>query len=66
VNSAWSLAKTVKVHDDTHRALKRLKDRTRSRSIDEVVRDMIKSTTGTIVEEVKQNKESELTSYLKD
>ncbi len=59
------MAKTVKVHDDTHRALKRLKDKTRSRSIDEVVREMIRTSTGVRVEEARGDEDTELTSYLK-
>jgi predicted CopG family antitoxin len=38
--------KSVKVHDDTHRALKRLKAKKRSRSIDQVIREMIRNSTG--------------------
>jgi hypothetical protein len=55
----------VKVHNDTHRALKELKARRRSRSIDQVIREMIRDTTGKLVEEEgKQSEASLLTSYL--
>jgi len=55
----------VKVHDDTHRALKRLKAKKRSRSIDEVIREMIKDSTGASVVEGESPREAQLTSYLK-
>jgi predicted CopG family antitoxin len=58
------LAKTVKVHEDTHRALKRLKAQGRKGSLDEVIRDMIRTTTGLPVEKVaRESSESRLTSY---
>jgi len=59
------MAKSVKVHDDTHRALKVLKARRRSRSIDEVIREMIRASTGSPVEEARTTKTDELTKYLK-
>ncbi len=59
------MAKTVRVHDDTHRALKRLKARRRSRSVDEVIREMIRTATGTPVGEVEEGKDAELLAYLK-
>jgi predicted CopG family antitoxin len=59
------LAKTVRVHDDTHRALKRLKARRRSRSIDEVIREMIRSSTGVPVGEREVEGETKLISYMK-
>ena len=59
------LAKTVRVHDDTHRALKRLKVRKRSRSIDEVIREMIRTLTGVPVGEQESAGETKLISYLK-
>ena len=59
------MAKSVKVHDDTHRALKRLKAKNRSASIDRVIRDMIRATTGSAVgEERSEAKPEELTKYL--
>ena len=48
------MAKTVKVHEETHRALKRLKAQGRRGSIDEVIREMIRATTGLPVEKVSQ------------
>ena len=59
------MAKTVKVHDDTHRALKLLKARRRSGSMDEVIREMIRASTGSPVESAQPGPESEgLTRYL--
>ncbi|MDG6985902.1 MAG: hypothetical protein JRM73_04055 [Nitrososphaerota archaeon] len=46
--------KTVKVHDETHRALKRLKSKHRSRSLDQVVRDLVKESTGAPVGETAE------------
>jgi predicted CopG family antitoxin len=61
------VVKSVKVHDDTHRVLKQMKVQKRSKSVDEVIRDMIKQTTGQPVEKtpVKQ-KAAELTAYLSE
>jgi len=59
------MAKSVKVHEDTHRALKLLKAKRRSRSMDEVIREMIRASTGSPVGEVRQSKTDELTKYLK-
>lgn len=44
------MPKSVKVHDDTHRALKQLKAKRRSGSIDQVIREMIRAATGAPVE----------------
>jgi len=61
------LVKSVKVHDDTHRELKRLKARRRFRSIDEVVRDMIRETTGVPVEKDKRHAaDSDITIYTRE
>jgi hypothetical protein len=61
------MAKSVKVHDDTHRALKVLKARRRSQSIDQVIREMIRATTGSSVDPIiTDSKAEELTKYLKD
>jgi len=60
------MARSVRVHDDTHRALKLLKAGRRSSSIDQVIRDMIKATTGKPVDQVRSDsKADELTKYLK-
>jgi len=60
------MAKSVRVHDDTHRALMLLKARRRSRSIDEVIREMIRVSTGSPVEDVRStSKTDELTKYIK-
>jgi len=59
------MARSVKVHDDTHRALKRLKAKQRSASIDQVIREMIRATTGSAVgEERAEGRAEELTKYL--
>jgi predicted CopG family antitoxin len=60
------MAKSVKVHDDTHRALKELKARRRSSSIDQVIREMIRTSTGSPVDRaLPDSKMAELTNYLK-
>ena len=59
--------KSVKVHDETHRALKLLKEKQRKKSIDQVIRDMIRAAAGVEVEKVRPDSRSEeLTRYLKD
>jgi hypothetical protein len=42
--------KGVKVHSDTHRVLKMIKERNRSKSMDDVIRSLIKGATGKSVE----------------
>jgi len=60
-----AMAKSVRVHDDTHRALKLLKTNRRSSSLDQVIREIIREATGTSVEDARRgSKSSELTSYL--
>ena len=55
----------VKVHDDTHRVLKRLKAQRRARSLDEVIRGMIKSSTGRSVEQhLVTERNVRITTYL--
>jgi len=61
------MGKSVKVHDDTHRALMLLKAKRRSRSIDQLVRDMIRATTGESVESAPPAEGSErLTKYAEE
>ncbi|MDA4125697.1 MAG: hypothetical protein OK452_00625 [Thaumarchaeota archaeon] len=61
------MGKSVKVHDDTHRALKRLKSKTRSASFDQVIREAIKASTGTSVEAgMSDSRTDELTKYLEE
>jgi hypothetical protein len=43
--------KGVKVHSDTHRVLKAIKEKNRSKSMDEVIRSLVKGATGKSVEE---------------
>ncbi len=43
--------KDVKVHADTHAVLKSIKARNRSKSMEEVIRSLIKGATGKSVEE---------------
>jgi len=45
------VTKGVKVHGDTHRVLKAIKERNRSKSMDEVIRSLVKGATGKSVEE---------------
>ena len=59
------MEKTVKVHEDTHRALKQLKLLRRSGSIDEVIREMVRGTTGLPVEKITaESRTTRLTSYV--
>jgi hypothetical protein len=56
--------KSVKVHDDTHRVLKTLRQRSRSKSMDEVIRSLIKGATGKSVEEhVTQKNNTRLSAF---
>ena len=43
------MGRSVKVHDDTHRALMQLKAKRRSASVDQVIREMIRQSTGSSV-----------------
>ncbi len=43
------MGRSVKVHDDTHLALKQLKARKRSASVDQVIRELIRESTGSPV-----------------
>jgi predicted CopG family antitoxin len=57
--------KDVKVHDDTHRVLKLLKAQNRSKSMDEVIRELVKKGTGKSIEQYSsQKKNSKLTAFL--
>ncbi len=59
------MAKSVKVHDDTHKVLKQMKSHARSKSIDEVIRGMIKASTGSSVEKsAARGGWVELTTYM--
>jgi len=52
------VTKGVKVHADTHNVLKSIKEKSRSKSMDEVIRSLIKGATGKTVEQhsaVKNN-----------
>ena len=61
------MVKSVKVHDDTHRVLKQLKAQRRSRSVDEVVRELIRESTGIPVEKTPQKqKAAEITAFLSE
>jgi tRNA/tmRNA/rRNA uracil-C5-methylase (TrmA/RlmC/RlmD family) len=58
--------KDVKVHEDTHTVLKFLKAQNRSKSMDEVIRDLVRKGTGRSVEQYSQQKKNaKLTSFLK-
>jgi predicted CopG family antitoxin len=56
--------KSVKVHDDTHRALKRLKAKTRRRSIDRVIKELIKESTGEEVADSAAEGSDVITKYV--
>lgn len=58
------MGKSVKVHDDTHRALKSLKARRRSGSIDQVIRELIRASTGKPVEGVRPTESDDITRYV--
>jgi len=59
------IIKGVKVHEDTHRVLKQLKEQRRSRSLDEVIRDLVKGATGRTVEQfVSPKKNTRLTTFI--
>jgi predicted CopG family antitoxin len=55
----------IKVHDDTHRVLKRLKSQIRGKSLDEVIRGMVKTSTGRSVEQhLATDKNLKITTYM--
>jgi hypothetical protein len=56
--------KSVKVHGDTHRVLKLIKEQRRATSMDEVVRDLVRGATGKSVEQFASQKNSKLTSFI--
>jgi hypothetical protein len=57
--------KSVKVHGDTHRVLKQIKEQRRAKSMDEVVRDLVRGATGRSVEQfMAQTRNSKLTSFI--
>ena len=58
--------KSVKVHDETHRTLMSLKAKRRSRSIDQVIREMIRNSTGAPVEDPPAVGDERLTDYLSE
>ncbi len=60
------MAKSVKVHDDTHQALKDLKAVRRSASLDEVIREMIRASTGKQVGKRGRAEDQSLTSYVSE
>jgi hypothetical protein len=50
------VTKGVKVHADTHQVLKAIKEKNRSKSMDEVIRSLIKGATGKSVEQFTSQK----------
>ena len=52
------VTKGVKVHGDTHRVLKAIKEKNRSKSMDEVIRSLIKGATGKSVEMYSAQKDN--------
>ncbi len=58
------VSKTVKVHDDTHRVLKAIRDKNRSGSMDEVIRSLVKGATGKTIEQyATQKNNARLSSF---
>jgi hypothetical protein len=58
--------KGVKVHDDTHRVLKLIKAQNRDKSMDQVIRELVRKGTGRTVEQyVSQKKNTKLTTFLR-
>ncbi|MFI5404321.1 MAG: hypothetical protein ACHQYR_01175 [Candidatus Gagatemarchaeaceae archaeon] len=58
------MAKSVRVHEDTHAALKRLKAHRRAASLDQVIREAIKDAMeGGPEEGALKRKSEQLTSY---
>jgi hypothetical protein len=57
--------KSVKVHGDTHKVLKLIKEQRRAKSVDAVVRELVKGATGKSIEQyLSQKKNSKLTSFI--
>jgi hypothetical protein len=50
------VTKGVKVHADTHRVLKAIKEKNRNKSMDEVIRSLVKGATGKSVEQYSPQK----------
>ena len=58
--------KDVKVHADTHSVLKLIKAQNRNKSMDEVIRELVRQGTGKSVEQYSQQKKNaKITSFLK-
>jgi len=58
--------KDVKVHADTHSVLKLIKAQSRSKSMDEVIRELVRKGTGKSIEQyAEQKRNAKLTSFLK-
>ena len=61
------VVKDVKVHADTHSVLKIIKVQNRCKSMDEVIRELVRKGTGKSIEQYSQQKRNaKLTSYLKE
>jgi len=58
--------KGVKVHGDTHKVLKQIKVKNRSKSMDEVIRSLVKGATGKSVEEYSTQKNNTRLSAFAD
>jgi len=64
-NVRMKIVKGVKVHEDTHHVLKQLKEQRRSRSMDEVIRDLVRGATGRSIEQfLSQKKNTPLTTFI--
>ncbi len=61
------MAKSVRVHEDTHAALKRLKAQRRAASLDQVIREAIREAVAAAAEEnADKGKTENLTSYTRE
>jgi hypothetical protein len=60
------VTKGVKVHADTHRVLKSIKEKSRSKSMDEVIRSLVKGATGKSVEQYTPLKDNARLSSFAD
>jgi hypothetical protein len=57
----------IRVHGDTHRVLKFLKEQRRNSSLDEVIRELVRAATGRSIDSYEselRNKNANITSFL--
>ena len=61
------MTRSVRVHDDTHRALKALKAKKMNASLDAVIRELIRTSTGVPVERLElPAKPDRLTDFFRE